>query len=108
MAVETKCACAQCCEVTASHHHHPVQKDAVFQYEGHEGHAFSLRVPEFTVNQGEVVAVVGRVGAGKSALLQALLGNMPCKSGEVHVGGQIAYVPQVCPLQVQSCPIMSN
>lgn len=37
---------------------------------------FRLRVPEFSVRPGELVAVVGRVGAGKSSLLQAILGNM--------------------------------
>lgn len=37
---------------------------------------FQLRVPEFSVRPGELVAVVGRVGSGKSSLLQALLGNM--------------------------------
>ena len=33
-------------------------------------YAFKLSVPEFSVARGELVAVVGRVGAGKSALLQ--------------------------------------
>jgi ABC-type transport system involved in cytochrome bd biosynthesis fused ATPase/permease subunit len=73
-----------------------LQKDAVFQYGGHEGHAFKVTVPEFTVAPGEVVAVVGRVGAGKSAVLQALLGNMPLKKGSMRIGGSVAYVPQVC------------
>ena len=70
--------------------------DAVLQYEGHDGHGFKLTVPRFEVRPGEVVAVVGRVGAGKTAMLDALLGNMPIKGGSVRVGGRIAYVPQVC------------
>lgn len=70
--------------------------DAVLQYEGHDGHGFKLSVPRFDVRPGEVVAVVGRVGAGKTAMLDALLGNMPIKGGHVRVGGRIAYVPQVC------------
>ena len=45
-------------------------------------HAFELRIPEFSVRPGELVAVVGRVGAGKSSLLQALLGNMQLVSGQ--------------------------
>lgn len=70
--------------------------DAVLQYDGHDGHGFKLSVPRFDVRPGEVVAIVGRVGAGKSAMLDALLGNMPIKGGHVRVGGSIAYVPQVC------------
>lgn len=37
---------------------------------------FRLCVPDFSVKPGELVAIVGRVGAGKSSLLQAVLGNM--------------------------------
>lgn len=73
-----------------------MQKDAVFQYGGHDEHeAFKLTIPEFSVKPGEVVAIVGRVGAGKSAFLQGVLGNMPLVSGDMQVGGRIAYVPQV-------------
>lgn len=68
---------------------------AAFRYDGHDGHGFKLTVPKFSVEPGEVVAIVGRVGAGKSAMLDALLGNMPNECGEVKVGGRIAYVPQV-------------
>ena len=52
---------------------HPA-KQAVFKHPGDA--EFRLRVPEFSVKPGELVAVVGRVGAGKSSLLQAILGNM--------------------------------
>lgn len=74
-------------------------RNAVFQFDGHGGDAFKLNVPEFHVAPGEVVAVVGRVGAGKTALLQALMGHMPCRSGQFHVGGQLAYVPQTAWIQ---------
>ena len=70
-------------------------KDAILQFDGHEGRGFKLTIPRFEVKPGEVVAVVGRVGAGKTALLDALLGNMPIKAGHVSVGGRIAVVPQV-------------
>ncbi|KAI8318340.1 hypothetical protein GQ54DRAFT_92075, partial [Martensiomyces pterosporus] len=42
----------------------------------------------------ELVAVVGRVGAGKSSLVSAILGDMIKESGSVAVRGSIAYVPQ--------------
>ena len=44
--------------------------------------------------QPHAVAVVGRVGCGKSSLLSALLGELIKKDGEVGVNGSIAYVPQ--------------
>jgi ABC-type branched-subunit amino acid transport system ATPase component len=56
---------------------------------------FQLDVPKFEVKPGEVVAVVGRVGAGKSSLIQAILGNMHASRGTIYSGGSIAYVPQV-------------
>jgi ABC-type transport system involved in cytochrome bd biosynthesis fused ATPase/permease subunit len=38
--------------------------------------------------------VVGKVGAGKSSFLSAILGEMHKQSGHVHVNGKIAYVAQ--------------
>ncbi|KAI9315926.1 multi drug resistance-associated protein MRP [Dichotomocladium elegans] len=46
------------------------------------------------VKKGEVVAIVGRVGAGKSSLMSAILGDMVKQAGKVTVRGSIAYVPQ--------------
>ncbi|KAJ1727226.1 hypothetical protein LPJ61_004688, partial [Coemansia biformis] len=42
----------------------------------------------------ELVALIGRVGAGKSSLVSAILGDMIKCSGTVSVCGTIAYVPQ--------------
>lgn len=42
----------------------------------------------------ELVAVVGRVGSGKSSLIAALLGEMVRLNGSVVVPGRVAYVPQ--------------
>ncbi len=53
-----------------------------------------LHVPQFSVRPGQVVAVVGRIAAGKSSLVQALLGNMVKEHGSMSVGGRISYVPQ--------------
>lgn len=39
----------------------------------------------FRVKKGSLVAVVGQVGAGKSSLLSALLGEMVKWSGRVNV-----------------------
>lgn len=46
------------------------------------------------VKPGQLVAVVGHVGAGKSSLVQALLGEMDKLGGSVAIKGHVAYVPQ--------------
>ena len=46
------------------------------------------------VKAGQLVAIVGQVGAGKSSLISALLGEMDKLSGRVNTKGRIAYVPQ--------------
>jgi ABC-type transport system involved in cytochrome bd biosynthesis fused ATPase/permease subunit len=43
---------------------------------------------------GELVAIVGRVGAGKSSLVHAILGNMQPTQGTAEAGGRVSYVPQ--------------
>ncbi|KAK6027593.1 ABC transporter, ATP-binding protein, partial [Ostertagia ostertagi] len=43
---------------------------------------------------GSFIAVVGQVGAGKSSLLSALLGEMGKLRGTVGLHGDVAYVPQ--------------
>ncbi|EEC47522.1 predicted protein [Phaeodactylum tricornutum CCAP 1055/1] len=46
------------------------------------------------VAPGELCAVVGRVGSGKSTLCSAILGETLLQSGEVQVKGKIAYASQ--------------
>ncbi|BFI05699.1 protein MpABCC1 [Marchantia polymorpha subsp. ruderalis] len=46
------------------------------------------------VKRGSLVAVVGTVGSGKSALLSCMLGEMERVSGTVTVSGKVAYVSQ--------------
>uniref|UniRef100_A0A8C0AIX4 Multidrug resistance-associated protein 4-like n=1 Tax=Bos mutus grunniens TaxID=30521 RepID=A0A8C0AIX4_BOSMU len=54
----------------------------------------ALKGLSFTVRPGELLAVVGPVGAGKSSLLSALLGELSLIQGNVNVHGRIAYVSQ--------------
>ncbi|XP_024611054.1 multidrug resistance-associated protein 4 isoform X7 [Neophocaena asiaeorientalis asiaeorientalis] len=54
----------------------------------------TLQGLSFTVRPGELLAVVGPVGAGKSSLLSAVLGELPPSQGLVSVHGRIAYVSQ--------------
>ena len=46
------------------------------------------------VTKGSLVAVVGTVGAGKSSLLSALLGELEQKYGIVNVDGSVAFTAQ--------------
>ncbi|XP_032133380.1 multidrug resistance-associated protein 4 isoform X6 [Sapajus apella] len=54
----------------------------------------TLQGLSFTVRPGELLAVVGPVGAGKSSLLSAVLGELAPSHGLVNVRGRIAYVSQ--------------
>eukprot|EP00184_Porphyridium_aerugineum_P008362 CAMPEP_0184691344 /NCGR_PEP_ID=MMETSP0313-20130426/235_1 /TAXON_ID=2792 /ORGANISM="Porphyridium aerugineum, Strain SAG 1380-2" /LENGTH=1513 /DNA_ID=CAMNT_0027149041 /DNA_START=177 /DNA_END=4718 /DNA_ORIENTATION=+ len=47
-----------------------------------------------TIAPGELVAIIGRVGSGKSSLAQAVLGEIKKLDGQVTVHGSVAYVPQ--------------
>jgi urea transport system ATP-binding protein len=72
------------------------------------GQSEVLHNVDFSVAPGEIVAVVGRNGMGKSTLMKSLIGIIPPRSGEVKVDGKdvsslasharvargLAYVPQ--------------
>ncbi|EMD38835.1 hypothetical protein CERSUDRAFT_92869 [Gelatoporia subvermispora B] len=47
-----------------------------------------------TVRKGELVGILGRVGAGKTSLLSAIIGEMRRLEGVVKVSGTISYAPQ--------------
>jgi ABC-type multidrug transport system fused ATPase/permease subunit len=46
-----------------------------------------------TVRTGDIVAIVGDVGAGKSSILRAIMGQLRKSEGIMHLYGSIAYVP---------------
>lgn len=49
----------------------------------------SIEVPK-----GRLLAIIGPVGAGKSSILQAILGELKLSKGCVKVGGKISYASQ--------------
>jgi ABC-type Mn2+/Zn2+ transport system ATPase subunit len=46
------------------------------------------------IKPGQLVAVVGPVGAGKSSLISALLGEIPCVQGTRRLSGRVSLVAQ--------------
>lgn len=60
---------------------------------------FRVRDVNLNIARGSLVAVVGRVGSGKSSLLQGLIGEMRKTRGKFSFGGQVAYCPQTAWIQ---------
>ncbi|XP_035225144.1 multidrug resistance-associated protein 1-like [Stegodyphus dumicola] len=54
----------------------------------------TLKNINLTVEKGSLIAIVGKVGSGKSSLLSAILGDMEKISGSVSINGRTAYVSQ--------------
>ncbi|KAK3126734.1 hypothetical protein QOZ80_7AG0561540 [Eleusine coracana subsp. coracana] len=83
-------------------------KDGVFTWDddGAGENKNTLRGIDLEVRQGELVAVVGTVGSGKSSLLGCILGEMRRVSGTVTVRGATAYVAQTA--WIQSGTVMDN
>ncbi len=48
---------------------------------------------DFTLREGEIVALLGRSGSGKSTLLRIMAGLIPADQGEVRYRGQPLYGP---------------
>lgn len=68
-------------------------RDASFTWD-RKGGQKCLKGIDFEARKGELCCIVGRVGSGKSSLLQAILGDIWKINGEVVVHGSIAYVAQ--------------
>ena len=60
---------------------------------------FKVRGINMQIARGSLVAIVGRVGSGKSSLLLGLIGEMRKIQGQVTFGGTVAYCPQTAWIQ---------
>ena len=67
--------------------------DATFTWDRKEGR-HCLEDINFVARKAELSCIVGRVGAGKSSFLEAILGDIWKIHGEVVVHGRTAYVAQ--------------
>ncbi len=61
-------------------------EDVSFGYEG--GPPLALDRISFTINRGESIGIVGPTGAGKSTLVDVLLGLLPPTTGRVVIDGE--------------------
>ena len=71
---------------------------------------FKVQRTNLTIPKGQVVAIVGQVGSGKSSFLQGLIGEMRRETGSVKFCGSVSYCPQNAWIQVHHlapCGIMS-
>ncbi|KAK9663650.1 hypothetical protein RND81_O265100 [Saponaria officinalis] len=83
---------------TRSTNHVITMKSANLSWENNSSKP-TLRNMNFTVKQGEKIAICGEVGSGKSTILAAILGEVPYIEGTVEVYGSIAYVSQTAWIQ---------
>jgi len=67
---------------------------------------FELKGIGMRIQQGDLVALVGPVGSGKSSLLSAILNEMSKKSGNVTMRGRVAYAAQLP--WIQNATLRSN
>uniref|UniRef100_H3H5U8 Uncharacterized protein n=1 Tax=Phytophthora ramorum TaxID=164328 RepID=H3H5U8_PHYRM len=71
-----------------------VYANAQQNFSNRETPGFRLEGVNLEVERGSLVMIVGRVGSGKSSLVNAILGEMPRTSGVLDIGGRVAYVSQ--------------
>ncbi|KAI0260131.1 putative ATP-binding cassette transporter protein YOR1 [Gloeopeniophorella convolvens] len=74
--------------------------------EAKEEMLFKLRQIDMKIPRGPLVAIVGAVGAGKTSLLQGLIGDMRRTEGTVRFGGSVAYCSQSA--WIQNATIREN
>ena len=68
-------------------------RDGRFTWNRYDGSETLIDI-DFRARKGELCSVVGRVGSGKSSMLEAMLGNLYKINGEVSIRGAVAYVSQ--------------
>ncbi|CAK5275397.1 unnamed protein product [Mycena citricolor] len=67
---------------------------------------FEMKDISFSVPRGQLVAIVGAVGSGKTSLLQGMIGEMRRTAGSVKFGGSVGYCPQTA--WIQNATIRDN
>ncbi|CAN6675143.1 metal resistance protein Ycf1p [Trichomonascus vanleenenianus] len=69
--------------------------NGTFVWERKPEYKVALSNINFTAKKGQLSCIVGRVGSGKSSMLQCILGDLYKADGNVSVKGKVAYSSQV-------------
>ncbi|KAL4079849.1 P-loop containing nucleoside triphosphate hydrolase protein [Scleroderma yunnanense] len=64
-----------------------------------DGSVFRVSDVTLTIPRGQLAAIIGPVGSGKSSLLEGIIGEMRKVSGSVSLGGRVAYCSQMAWIQ---------
>ena len=78
-------------------------KDFCKTFKSHSKNSFSVKNVSFTVDEGEIIALVGPNGSGKSTIMKAICGFHYPTSGSINIGEGhpmelCGYVPEVSSL----------
>ncbi|GAB1603326.1 resistance-associated 1-like isoform X1, partial [Argonauta hians] len=79
-----------------------VVKNGSFTWSEDNEDSFTLKDINIEIKSGQLFSVVGTVGAGKSSLISAILGEMEKLTGSVEIQGSVAFVPQEAWIQNNS------
>nr|XP_043609017.1 ABC transporter C family member 4-like [Erigeron canadensis] len=74
-------------------------RDGSFSWDDEVAEGAAVKNLNFEIKKGELAAIVGTVGSGKSSLLSSIIGEMHKISGKVTVCGSTAYVAQTSWIQ---------
>jgi len=67
-------------------------KDAIVSWDGPDN--IVLKNISFAAHAGDLICIIGRVGSGKTALLEALGGELSVLRGEIKIQGTVCYCSQ--------------
>ncbi|XP_071738320.1 ABC transporter C family member 4-like [Rutidosis leptorrhynchoides] len=81
-------------------------KNGSFSWQDDPSEGDMIKNLNFEIKKGELAAIVGTVGSGKSSLLASVIGEMNKISGKVKVYGSTAYVAQTS--WIQNSTIQEN
>nr|VWO99753.1 Phosphate:H symporter (Phosphate:H symporter, variant) [Ganoderma boninense] len=74
--------------------HDKTAAPAIVESEPKHEETFKLKDVNLSIPHGQLIAIVGPVGSGKSSLLQGMIGEMRRTAGTVRFKGTVAYCPQ--------------
>ncbi|KIM84372.1 hypothetical protein PILCRDRAFT_96946 [Piloderma croceum F 1598] len=67
---------------------------------------FRVKETNLSIPRGQLIAIVGPVGTGKTSILQGIIGEMRRTAGTVKFGGTVSYCPQSA--WIQNATIREN